>query len=123
LYIHHTGDITINEVEKQVIENIIIKTIPQKYLSSDTKFIINPISPFTTGSSVKCGSSGRNLFSESYGNWIIAENSFSGKDPSNLTRTGSYMARLIAKSLVKNGFCSRCKVKLEYPTALYNTEE
>lgn len=114
LRVQHSPDVSINELEKQILENVLTKSIPQKFIDPETKFIINPEGTFTIGGPSRCsGMSQKKICSETYGGWILSNpGGLSGKDGNSLERTGSYQARLVAKSLVKNGFCARCWVQL-----------
>ena len=92
------------------------KTIPAKYLSKDTKIIVNPGGKFVVGGPMAdCGLTGRKIIVDTYGgHGAHGGGAFSGKDPSKVDRSGAYMARHIAKNIVKAGLAKRCLIQLSY---------
>jgi len=81
-------------------------------LDNDVKEYINPSAGFVLGGpAADAGCTGRKIIVDTYGGWGgHGGGAFSGKDPTKVDRSASYAARWIAKSMVKNGFCSRCLV-------------
>lgn len=75
-----------------------------------TRFIINPSGSFVIGGPKgDCGLTGRKIVCDSYGGWGgVGGGAFSGKDPTKADRSGAYVARQIAKSLIYSGLCKRC---------------
>uniref|UniRef100_A0A7S3NR92 S-adenosylmethionine synthase n=1 Tax=Euplotes crassus TaxID=5936 RepID=A0A7S3NR92_EUPCR len=112
---HKTG-IDSKEIEATVIEKVIKPIIDDKYLTEETKFIINPSGSFVVGGpQAVSGLTGRKIISDTYGGWAShGGGCFSGKDPSKIDRTASYYARYVAKSLVASGLAKRVMVELAY---------
>jgi len=112
----HDKAASLEEVQKILKEQIIDKIVPASLVDTNTKFFINPSGSFVVGGPKgDVGVTGRKQIADTYGGWgSYGGGSFSGKDPNKIERSGSYMARWIAKSLVSNGFCSRCLVQLSY---------
>lgn len=117
-----------NEViKKEIIEQVIRPTIPKDLLRDDTKFLINETGRFEVGGPLgDCGLTGRKIIVDTYGGiGSHGGGCFSGKDPSKVDRSASYMARHIAKNLVAAGVADRCEVQLAYaigvaqPVSLY----
>lgn len=112
----HDKGVTLEEIQKIIKEQVIDKVLPANLVDKQTKFFINPSGSFVVGGPKgDAGVTGRKQIADTYGGWgAHGGGSFSGKDPSKIERSGSYLARWIAKSLVTNGFCSRCLVQLSY---------
>ncbi len=112
----HHPDVSLKQIEQDVIEQVIEKVIPAHMLTEQTKFYINPTGRFVIGGPVAdTGLTGRKTVVDTYGGY--AHNGggcFSGKDPTKVDRSASYMARYIAKNLVAAGFAERCEVQLSY---------
>lgn len=111
----HTEKVSEKVVERDVI-NKVVKPICKKYLNKNTKFFIN-----ATGRFVKCGPpadaglTGRKIIVDTYGgHGSHGGGAFSGKDPSKVDRSASYMARYVAKNIVAAGLADRCEVQLAY---------
>ncbi|RIL10518.1 MAG: methionine adenosyltransferase [Proteobacteria bacterium] len=123
----HSEDAELKQVEEFVIENIIKKVIPGRYLTPQTRYLINPTGRFVIGGPVgDCGLTGRKIIVDTYGGYSRhGGGAFSGKDPSKVDRSATYAARHIAKNVVASGVASRCEVQLAYaigvakPVALY----
>ena len=109
-------DIDINTVREGIKKEVIDKVIPKKYLDSNTKYYINPTGRFVIGGPVgDSGLTGRKIIVDTYGG--IAHHgggAFSGKDPTKVDRSASYMCRYIAKNIVANKLASKCEVSLSY---------
>ncbi len=112
----HSEDITLKQLEEFVIENVIKKTIPAKFLKKDTRFLINPTGRFVIGGPVgDCGLTGRKIIVDTYGGYSRhGGGAFSGKDPSKVDRSAAYAARHIAKNVVAAGIASKCEVQVAY---------
>jgi len=113
--ISHNEEVSEKRVEKDVI-NKVINPICKKYLDKKTRFFVN-----ATGRFVKCGPpadaglTGRKIIVDTYGgHGNHGGGAFSGKDPSKVDRSASYMARYIAKNIVAAGIASRCELQLAY---------
>jgi S-adenosylmethionine synthetase len=104
------------QLEQTVIKQIILPTIPEKYINNNTKFIINPSQHFTMGGpNADCGMTGRKLMVDTYGSMVPhGGGAFSGKDPSKIDRSGALMVRFIAKNLVAAKLAARVMVQLCY---------
>jgi S-adenosylmethionine synthetase len=117
----HSEDVSQEEIRKGIIEEVIKKAIPQKYLSeinfNDPKqVIINGTGRFTIGGPKgDAGLTGRKIIVDTYGGFARhGGGAFSGKDPSKVDRSAAYMARHIAKNIVAAGLARRCEVQLAY---------
>ena len=109
-------DVDIEIVRRGVRETIIAPTIPAAYIDNDTKIFINPTGRFVVGGPQgDSGLTGRKIIVDSYGGYARhGGGSFSGKDPTKVDRSASYMARYAAKNLVAAGLCRRCEIELAY---------
>lgn len=112
----HSDDISLKQLEEFVVESVIKKTIPAKFLKKDTHFLINPTGRFVIGGPVgDCGLTGRKIIVDTYGGYSRhGGGAFSGKDPSKVDRSAAYAARHIAKNLVAAGVASKCEVQVAY---------
>jgi len=90
--------------------------IPSNFLSSATKFLINPTGRFVIGGPVgDCGLTGRKIIVDTYGGYgRHGGGAFSGKDPSKVDRSAAYAARHIAKNVVGSGAAAKCEVQVAY---------
>ena len=111
----HSPDISLKKLREFVIEELIKKVIPARYLK-ETQYVVNPGGAFITGGpEADCGLTGRKIIVDSYGGYAPhGGGAFSGKDPSKVDRSGAYIARHIAKNLVSSGFLKKCLVQLSY---------
>jgi len=128
----HTPDVTHSRIKKDVIDKIIKKVIPAKFLDKKTKFFINPTGRFVIGGPQgDCGLTGRKIIVDTYGGRARhGGGAFSGKDPSKVDRSACYAARYVAKNIVAAGLAERCEVQLSYAigvakpvSVLVSTEE
>jgi S-adenosylmethionine synthetase len=112
----HSPDVSYEELKTAVKEEVILKTVPAKYLDAHTKIYINPTGRFVIGGPMgDCGLTGRKIIVDTYGgHGAHGGGAFSGKDPSKVDRSASYMARYIAKNLVAAGLMRRCLVQVAY---------
>jgi len=127
----HTEDISYRELRKQVIENIILPVLPAKLVDKKIIYHINPTGRFVIGGPKgDTGLTGRKIIVDTYGGrGSHGGGAFSGKDPSKVDRSASYMARYIAKNIVAAGLADNCEVQLAYAigvadpiSVLVNTE-
>ncbi len=113
----HSPDITLKELREDIVEKVIKPVIPKELLDQeDIVYHINPTGRFVIGGPQgDTGLTGRKIIVDSYGGvGSHGGGAFSGKDPSKVDRSASYMARYIAKNLVAAGICDRCEVQLAY---------
>ena len=112
----HDPDIQNEEIKNKIIENVINTVIPKDKLDNNTRILINPSGKFIIGGPEgDCGLTGRKIIVDTYGGWGgHGGGAFSGKDCSKVDRSGAYVARWIAKSLVAEKLCKRCLVQLSY---------
>ncbi len=112
----HTEEVALDELRNEVLEKIILPTIPEHLLSKDTSFYINPTGKFVIGGPhADCGLTGRKIIVDTYGGMARhGGGCFSGKDPSKVDRSAAYMARYIAKHIVAAKLAKKCEVQLAY---------
>jgi S-adenosylmethionine synthetase len=115
----HNPDIKPEQVKEAVIEEVIKKTIPANLLV-DTKFLVNTTGRFVVGGPLAdCGMTGRKIIVDTYGGrGYHGGGAFSGKDPTKVDRTTSYMLRHVAKNVVAAGLANRCEVQVAYSIGL-----
>ncbi|HCF96566.1 MAG: methionine adenosyltransferase [Verrucomicrobiota bacterium] len=112
----HDPELTHAEIERAVIEKVILPTLPGNLVTSRTRYLVNPTGRFVVGGPQgDCGLTGRKIIVDTYGGMSRhGGGAFSGKDPSKVDRSASYMARYIAKNIVAAGLAKRCEVQLAY---------
>ena len=112
----HDPEISQKDLHEAVIEEIIKPVLPQKWLSKETRYLINPTGRFVIGGPVgDCGLTGRKIIVDTYGGMARhGGGCFSGKDPSKVDRSAAYLARYIAKNIVAAELADRCEVQLSY---------
>lgn len=112
----HSEDCQHKKLEEFVIERLIKKVIPEKYLNGKTRFLVNPTGRFVIGGPQgDCGLTGRKIIVDSYGGYSRhGGGAFSGKDPSKVDRSAAYAARHIAKNVVASGVAKKCEVQIAY---------
>lgn len=112
----HSPDVKYKTLKEAVIEEVIKKVIPAKLITKKTKFHINPTGQFIVGGPHgDCGLTGRKIIVDTYGgHGSHGGGAFSGKDPSKVDRSASYLARYIAKNVVKAGLARECELQLAY---------
>jgi S-adenosylmethionine synthetase len=112
----HEGDVPYDKLRAEIIDQVIKPIIGEKYLDENTKFFVNETGAFVTGGPQgDCGLTGRKIIVDTYGGvGSHGGGCFSGKDPSKVDRSGSYMARYIAKNLVASGIVDKCEVQMAY---------
>ncbi|XP_044582802.1 S-adenosylmethionine synthase isoform X2 [Cotesia glomerata] len=114
--VQHSEKITLDELRRIVMSDVIKKVIPSKYLDEKTVFHVNPCGNFIIGGPQSdAGLTGRKIIVDTYGGWgAHGGGAFSGKDFTKVDRSAAYAARWVAKSLVKAGLCRRCLVQVSY---------
>jgi S-adenosylmethionine synthetase len=112
----HSPNVTNEQLREGIIEEVIKKTLPAEMLDKNTKYLINPTGRFVTGGPMgDTGLTGRKIIVDTYGGQgSHGGGCFSGKDPSKVDRSASYMARYIAKNIVAAGLATKCEVQLAY---------
>jgi S-adenosylmethionine synthetase len=112
----HSPDIPYKTLRKQIIEGIILPVLPKQLVDRQIIFHVNPTGRFVIGGPKgDCGVTGRKIIVDSYGGWgRHGGGCFSGKDPTKVDRTASYMARYIAKNIVAADLADSCEVQLSY---------
>ncbi len=112
----HDEKISMDEIEKKVIEHIIKPTLPTNLITNNTKFLINPTGSFIIGGPVgDCGLTGRKIIVDTYGGMARhGGGAFSGKDPSKVDRSAAYAARYVAKNIVAAELADRCEIQVSY---------
>ncbi len=112
----HSPTVKYEVLKESLIEEVVKKVIPENLLDSKTKYYVNPTGRFVVGGPMgDCGLTGRKVIVDTYGgHGSHGGGCFSGKDPSKVDRSASYMARHIAKNLVAAGFCDRVEVQIAY---------
>jgi len=112
----HKEEISYSDLKEAVIEEIIKPVIPSKWITKDTRYLINPTGRFVIGGpQADCGLTGRKIIVDSYGGTARhGGGAFSGKDPSKVDRCAAYMGRYVAKNIVAAGFADRCEIQVSY---------
>jgi len=112
----HDDGITLDQQYKEIQEHVIKQVVPAKYLDENTIYHINPSGRFVIGGPHgDAGLTGRKIIIDTYGGWgAHGGGAFSGKDPSKVDRSGAYISRQAAKSVVAAGLARRCLVQLSY---------
>ena len=112
----HTPDVKTEVLKEAIIEEVIKKVIPENLLDRDTKYYINPTGRFVYGGPMAdTGLTGRKTIVDTYGGMgRHGGGCFSGKDPTKVDRSGSYMARYIAKNIVAAGLAKKVEVQIAY---------
>ncbi len=112
----HTNDVTYEDLKDAVVKEVIRKIIPKEMMDGDTRFFVNPTGRFVVGGPMgDCGLTGRKIIVDTYGGQgSHGGGCFSGKDPSKVDRSASYMGRYVAKNLVASGIADKCEVQVAY---------
>lgn len=112
----HKPDIEYENLRNQIIREVILKTIPEDMIDGETRYFINPTGKFVVGGPMgDCGLTGRKIIVDTYGGQgSHGGGAFSGKDPSKVDRSASYMGRHIAKNVVASGLAHKCEVQIAY---------
>lgn len=112
----HAPDVTRQELEEGIKKFVIEPVIPQELITKDTKILINPTGRFVIGGpQADTGLTGRKIIVDTYGGWAPhGGGSFSGKDPTKVDRSATYMARYVAKNLVASGAAEEVLIQLSY---------
>jgi len=111
----HAPNVSLEQIREDIIEKV-IKPVCSDYITEETEYFVNPTGTFIIGGPVgDTGVTGRKIIVDTYGGQgSHGGGAFSGKDPSKVDRSASYMARYIAKNIVAAGLADRCEVQLAY---------
>ncbi|MEA3544007.1 MAG: methionine adenosyltransferase [Thermodesulfobacteriota bacterium] len=112
----HSPDVSYDDLKEAVIEEVVKPILPLDLLDNKTSYLINPTGRFVVGGPMgDCGLTGRKIIVDTYGGQgSHGGGAFSGKDPSKVDRSASYMARYVAKNIVAAGLARKCEVQLAY---------
>ncbi len=112
----HVPQVKYDTIREGIIEEVIGRVIPEDMLDDQTKYFINATGRFVVGGPMgDCGLTGRKIIVDTYGGQgSHGGGCFSGKDPSKVDRSGSYMARYVAKNIVAAGLAEKCEVQVAY---------
>ena len=118
----HNPEVNYKDLKEGVMEEIIKPIIPGDMVDSNTKYFINPTGRFVIGGPVgDCGVTGRKIIVDTYGGMgSHGGGAFSGKDPSKVDRSSSYMGRYVAKNIVASGIASEVEVQIAYAIGISN---
>lgn len=112
----HDPNVSRNDLENGIREEVINSVIPKEYFTPNTKIFVNPTGRFVIGGPMgDTGLTGRKIIADTYGG--VAPHgggAFSGKDPTKVDRSASYMARYVAKNIVAAGLAHKCLIQLAY---------
>ena len=112
----HSPIVSQAAIKEGIINEVIKRVIPQHLMDENTKILVNPTGQFIIGGPQgDSGLTGRKIIVDTYGGYSRhGGGAFSGKDPTKVDRSAAYMARYIAKNIVKAGFAKKCEVQLAY---------
>ena len=112
----HSEEVDLETLKEDIKEKVINEVVPKELLDDNTKFFINPTGRFVIGGPLgDSGLTGRKIIVDTYGGYSRhGGGAFSGKDPTKVDRSASYMARFIAKNIVANGLAKKCEIQLSY---------
>jgi len=112
----HHPEVTLKQVQKAVLEEVIKAVIPAELMSDDIKYHINPTGRFVIGGPQgDAGLTGRKIIVDTYGGSCPhGGGAFSGKDPTKVDRSAAYAARYVAKNLVASGVCDKATLQIAY---------
>ncbi|WP_058535763.1 methionine adenosyltransferase [Legionella saoudiensis] len=123
----HSEEVSHQDLVEAVREEIIKTTLPAEWLTSKTRYFINPTGRFVIGGPLgDCGLTGRKIIVDTYGGTARhGGGCFSGKDPSKVDRSAAYAARYVAKNIVAAGLADKCEIQVSYaigvaePTSIF----
>ncbi|MBN2427869.1 MAG: methionine adenosyltransferase [Deltaproteobacteria bacterium] len=112
----HSPDVSYENLRDAIIDEVVKKIIPVDLIDKKTRFFINPTGRFVVGGPMgDCGLTGRKIIVDTYGGLgSHGGGAFSGKDPSKVDRSASYMARYISKNVVAAGLADKCELQIAY---------
>ncbi|MDQ0113643.1 methionine adenosyltransferase [Paenibacillus harenae] len=112
----HAEEITLEQIQKDILEQVIKPVVPVEWLDEETKYFINPTGRFVIGGPQgDAGLTGRKIIVDTYGGYARhGGGAFSGKDPTKVDRSAAYAARYVAKNIVAAGLADKCEIQLAY---------
>lgn len=112
----HSPEVSLEQIRADLIQHVITPVIPADLMHEDTNILVNPTGNFVVGGPQgDTGLTGRKIIVDTYGGMARhGGGAFSGKDPTKVDRSACYMARYIAKNIVRAGLADRCEVQLAY---------
>ncbi|HDM70189.1 MAG: methionine adenosyltransferase [Thermotogae bacterium] len=112
----HDPNVDLKDLRSAIIEHVIKPVIPEEYMDEKVRILVNPTGRFVIGGPMAdTGLTGRKIVVDSYGGWISnGGGCFSGKDPTKVDRSATYMARYVAKNVVAAGLADKFTIQLSY---------
>lgn len=112
----HSPEVDYDTLREAIIEEVIKAVVPPEMIDKETQFLVNTTGRFVTGGPLgDCGMTGRKIIMDTYGGFgYHGGGAFSGKDPSKVDRSASYMCRYLAKNIVAAGLAERCEIQVAY---------
>ena len=112
----HDPDVELSQIRADILREVILPIVPEAMFDAETKVYVNPTGRFVIGGPMgDSGLTGRKIIVDTYGGYARhGGGCFSGKDPTKVDRSASYMARYIAKNLVAAGAARKCEVQIAY---------
>ena len=112
----HKDTVSIEQLREDVYNSIIVPIVPENMMDDNTKIFINPTGRLVIGGPESdSGLTGRKIIVDTYGGYARhGGGAFSGKDPTKVDRSAAYMARYVAKNIVKAGLAKKCEIQLSY---------
>ena len=112
----HAPEVSMDKLAADIKREVVEYVVPKCLIDNETKFLFNPTGRFVIGGPAgDSGLTGRKIIVDTYGGAAChGGGAFSGKDPSKVDRSASYMARYIAKNIVAAGLCKKCQIQLSY---------
>jgi len=112
----HDPNIEYVDLREAIIEEVIKKVVPERFITNNTEYHVNRTGKFVIGGPQgDAGLTGRKIIVDTYGGWARhGGGAFSGKDPTKVDRSASYAARYVAKNIVASGIAKKCEIELAY---------
>lgn len=112
----HDENVEYSKLKEDILNYVVNATIPSEFVDENTKYYINPTGRFVIGGPAgDSGLTGRKIIVDTYGGYAPhGGGAFSGKDPTKVDRSAAYMARKIAKDIVKEGLANKCQIEFAY---------
>ncbi|MCP4683203.1 MAG: methionine adenosyltransferase [Desulfobacterales bacterium] len=112
----HAPEVDYDTIREAITEQVIWEVIPKEMIDDETQYFINTTGRFVVGGPLgDCGLTGRKIIMDTYGGFgYHGGGAFSGKDPSKVDRSASYMCRYIAKNIVAAGLAKKCEIQVAY---------